>query len=377
MKTLVAGFGCVLLGLASLPMVHADDPKEAAAAWNQSVEKGIAFLRTSQAEDGSFSGDLNIGITGIVVTALLKTGKVDQHDPMIAKALKYIERLRNAKEGHIAGNNPKQQLKNYVTAVNIMALAAANTDGRYAADVAAGAKFLIGLQWDEDEGKSSKDVFYGGFGYDSKNRPDLSNSSFALEALQAAAIPQDSPAYKKATLYISRCQNLKGEYQDQPWAGKVNDGSFIYSPLETKANADPNNANPGPGYASMTYAGIKSMIYAGVDKNDRRVQEALNWIKKNYSVEKNVGMPKGREKQGLYYSYHTMAKCLSVVGLDTIETPDGVKHDWRKELTLQLAKTQRPDGSWINEKDQARWMEGDPNLVTAYALLALSYSQPK
>jgi squalene-hopene/tetraprenyl-beta-curcumene cyclase len=203
----------------------------------------------------------------------------------------------------------------------------------------------------------------------------MSNTGFAIEALQAAGVPQDNPAYQKATLFISRSQNLKGEYQDQPWAGTFNDGSFIYSPLETKSNTDPSNSGPGPGYASMTYAGIKSMIYAGVDKNDRRVQEALNWIKKNYSVEINVGMPKGREKQGLFYSYHTMAKALTVAGLDTVDTPDGVKHDWRKELTMQLAKTQRPDGSWVNEMD--RWMEGDPNLVTAYALLALSYSKPK
>jgi squalene-hopene/tetraprenyl-beta-curcumene cyclase len=31
------------------------------------------------------------------------------------------------------------------------------------------------------------------------------------------------------------------------------------------------------------------------------------------------------------------------------------------------------DGSWVNENP--RWMEGDPNLVTAYALLALAYCQ--
>jgi len=30
---------------------------------------------------------------------------------------------------------------------------------------------------------------------------------------------------------------------------------------------------------------------------------------------------------------------------------------------------QRPDGSWVNEAD--RWMEGDPNLVTAYSVIAL------
>ncbi len=112
------------------------------------------------------------------------------------------------------------------------------------------------------------------------------------------------------------------------------------------------------------------MIYAGVDKNDRRVQEALKWVKKNYSMEVNAGMPAGREKHGLYYGYNTMTKCFKVLGLDVIEDNQGVKHNWREDLINQLAKTQKSDGSWINDQD--RWMEGDANLVTAYALLAIS-----
>jgi squalene-hopene/tetraprenyl-beta-curcumene cyclase len=40
-------------------------------------------------------------------------------------------------------------------------------------------------------------------------------------------------------------------------------------------------------------------------------------------------------------------------------------------LIAALAKRQKPDGSWVNEND--RWMEGDPNLTTGYALMALSY----
>jgi squalene-hopene/tetraprenyl-beta-curcumene cyclase len=45
--------------------------------------------------------------------------------------------------------------------------------------------------------------------------------------------------------------------------------------------------------------------------------------------------------------------------------------DWRKDLVTQLTKEQRPDGSWMN--DNRQWMENDPNLCTAFALLALSY----
>src|SRR5258708_11117777 len=54
----------------------------------------------------------------------------------------------------------------------------------------------------------------GGFGYDSKNRPDMSNSGFALEALAAAGVKQDNPAFKKATVFLSRSQNLKGRSEE-------------------------------------------------------------------------------------------------------------------------------------------------------------------
>ena len=46
-----------------------------------------------------------------------------------------------------------------------------------------------------------------------------------------------------------------------------------------------------------------------------------------------------------------------------------------RELVDELAARQQPNGSWTNPK--SRWLEGDPNLVTAYVLLALSYCRPK
>jgi squalene-hopene/tetraprenyl-beta-curcumene cyclase len=64
-----------------------------------------------------------------------------------------------------------------------------------------------------------------------------------------------------------------------------------------------------------------------------------------------------------------------VLGVEEIEDAKGVKHNWRSELIEELAKRQKPDGSWVNEDNQ--WMEGDPNLATAFALLALSHCQPK
>jgi squalene-hopene/tetraprenyl-beta-curcumene cyclase len=117
----------------------------------------------------------------------------------------------------------------------------------------------------------------------------------------------------------------------------------------------------------MTYAGLKSMIYAGVGPDDPRVKAAVSWIKKNYGLDSNPGMGNA----GLYYYYHTFAKALDAMGMPTLVDDDGNAHDWRAELIAKLAEMQRPNGSWINDND--RWLEGEANLVTGYALLAISY----
>ncbi len=349
------------------------DPKE----WDRVVDRAIAYLKSTQEAEGSWSSKASPGVTGIVVTGMLETGKVTRDDPSIKKALKYIEGLVNREAGHIAGKNPRVGLQNYVTCVNVMALVAADKDS-YKAVVGDATKFLKKLQWDEGEGKNDKDDFYGGAGYDSKSRPDLSNTQFFIDALIAAGVPRDDPALQKALIFVSRCQNLKGEHNDQKWAGKINDGSFVYSAAgggSTKVTDDPTADGSLPGYGSMTYAGIKSMIYCGLPKNDERIKKAWEWIQKHYTVERNPGMPGVRAEWGLFYYYHTMAKTLSVMGVDEVVDAKGDKHDWRADITAALAKRQKDNGSFINEKE--RWMEGDANMVTGYALMALSYCKPR
>ena len=244
------------------------------------------------------------------------------------------------------------QLQNYVTSVNVMALVAANRDDKYKAVIGDAVEFLKKLQWDEDEGKDRKDDFYGGAGYDSKSRPDLSNTQFFLDALKAAGVPKDDPAFKKALVFVSRCQNLKGEHNDQPWAGKINDGSFIYTRGRRRRDQGRTTLPDGglPGYGSMTYAGIKSMIYCGVAKDDPRIKKALRVDPEElHASTPTPACPRSARQRGLYYYYHTMAKCLDALGVDDVVDAKGVKHDWRADITAALAKRQRPDGSWVND----------------------------
>jgi squalene-hopene/tetraprenyl-beta-curcumene cyclase len=313
-----------------------------------------------------------------VLTGLLTTG-TPAADPAAAKALTYIESLVNEKQGHIAGNDPGANLINYKTSINVMALVAAGQADKYRPVVGNAVKYLKEYQWDDSHGKAGDSDYYGGAGYaGDKSRPDLSNTAFFLEALKQAGTGSDDPAFKKAAVFVSRCQNLKGEHNPAAWAAKTDDGSFIY----TGANGGENRRTDGDGtktdlggYGSMTYAGVKSLIYAGVGKDDPRVKKAVEWIGKNYTLDANPGMPQANSQRGLFYYYHTFAKAMTALGADEFVDAAGVKHNWRADLYAALAKRQQPDGSWSNPTD--RWMEGDPVLVTGYALMALSHCKPK
>jgi len=327
-------------------------------------DKAINYLRSSQAEDGSWTSPMAPGLTGLVVSGALENG-VKRDDPMAQKALKHL--LSHVQpDGGIYFK--KSNYRNYETCIIILALQTANADGKYSDVIAKADKFIRQQQWDEEEDKDKTDPYYGGAGYGGSSRPDMSNTHYLVEALHAAGAGAEDPALQKALVFISRSQNLESDKNDTPFGAKINDGGFYYTPTGGGSSAAGREANGGlRSYGSMTYAGLKSLLYAGVDKNDPRVKAAYTWIQKHYTVEENPGL----EQQGLYYYLHTFAKALDAMEVAEVEDRDGKKHDWRQDLTAFLAKEQRENGSWVN--DERKWNEGDPNLSTAFALLALSH----
>jgi squalene-hopene/tetraprenyl-beta-curcumene cyclase len=105
------------------------------------------------------------------------------------------------------------------------------------------------------------------------------------------------------------------------------------------------------------------------------VKKAWDWIRRYYTLDSNPNMPDKQSKEGLYYFYHAFARALKAWGEPVITDSDGKPHDWRLELCDRLIEQQRPDGSWVNSDD--RFAEGDPDLVTAYAILAIQTALEK
>lgn len=334
----------------------------------ETVGRALRFLDSQQAEDGSFSSHAGTGPTSMVVSAMLRHGRNVKH-PVVGRGLQFI--LSNLREdGGIYAE--KSIHRNYETALAVVALSDAS-NGKYQNEIAAADKFLRRLQWDEGEKKEKDDMSYGGAGYGSHTRPDLSNTSFMIDALKAAGAEAGDPDLEKALAFVTRCQNHESATNKTAFATSgPKDGGFFYTAAaggESKAGQLESSPNGLRSYGSMTYAGLKSLLYAGVKKDDSRVKAAISYLQKHYDLESNPGM--GAE--GLYYYYHLFAKALRAVGEPTFKSEDGTQHDWRVELIDELASRQLDNGSWLNQGSD-RWMEGDPNLVTAYALLALSYT---
>ena len=101
--------------------------------------------------------------------------------------------------------------------------------------------------------------------------------------MKATGEPADSEAIRKAMIFVSRCQNLPSEHNGMDFAKKAapgDEGGMIYSPAnggETKVVTErlPDESVDGAGeepqgglrsYASMTYAGLKSFLYAAFQR---------------------------------------------------------------------------------------------------------------
>ena len=325
--TLAAALGTAAFGQTTVTAV----PGEAAASKYASIsqeilraiEKGNEYLKSKQNPEGYWAQPSYPALTALAVTAYMRD-PANQGKPIpeyIRKGYDFV--LKSQKED---GSIFNRGMSSYNTAVCMMALLAANKE-EYAPAILKGRAYLIKQQ----NHFAPDNPYNGGIGYGDKKAPpiaDLSNTSLALEAI-----------------YYSQKLAKDGKYGEQP-------------DLDWNAATEFINR-------CMTYAGMQSLIYANVDKNDPRVKLALKWLENSYNLDENPGMG----IQGLYYYYQAMSKALSAMGIDTLTLEDGRKVDWRDELANKLISIQKSDGSWVNTNN--RWWEADPVLVTSYCVLAL------
>lgn len=350
----------------------------------ESLTRGGEFLLQRQEDNGSWLHQP--AITALACIALHEAPHLRERQDVMDAVMEgrdFI--LANVREdGAIAAE--KEKHVNYTTSLSLIALAVLDQpDDR---DVILDARqFLIDMQLDEDHPDHPTDddnPFYGGIGYGSAGpeKPDISNTQWALEAIymtrdfakDTEQSREEELAWGKALNFLEAVQNVP-EDADSTWVVSDReedhmDGGFIYKPDESKVNEKLREqgieAEGLRSYGSMTYAGLKSMIYAELDKNDYRVEAAVDWARKHYTLDENPVMG----PEGHFYYLQTFAKAMDAYGAETIDTADEGERNWREDLIRKLLKFQKEDGQWQNDKS-GRWMESIPDLVTAYAMIAM------
>lgn len=407
MKTPVLTILCLLAGFVSLPVVaqspQAEWPASEAVRYASirqeilhAIHKGNSYLKSKQASDGTWGETAYPAMTALPVTAAMRApGQIGKPIPEYLK--KSYEFILNSQQED--GSIFNMGLASYNTSVCMMALLAADNPA-YDRPLLKARAFLIKQQ----EHFAPDSPYYGGIGYGGSDGPpiaDLSNTSMALEAIYYSRHlaqdgrygPQPELNWEAAAAFVARCQQDPAKTQDPTQAG-----GFMYRPAGSTPQAGAGRRRgPKPGarnggqsspatkhnrgegygrgrqqaaasaaaYGSMTYAGMQSLIYANLGKNDQRVQAALRWMANNYTVEENPGMG----DQGLYYYYQAIAKALNAAQIDMLNLADGTQADWRYDLADKLLSLQKADGSWVNTNN--RWWEADPIIVTSYTILAL------
>lgn len=357
----------------------------------QMRDRAAAFLLSQQDAD---TGGWNVrpdgpnlpAITGLVLLGMTADEAFSQRDQATGRALdrgyEYVFAMQQ-NDGGIYD----RILPQYNTAISLAALARRDTQ-RADAAVKKALGFLRGMQYSEVAPEEELRVqqehpFYGGVGYGSHGRPDNSNLHMFMWALQEAGVPGDDPAVRRALVFLERTQ-MDDRINDMEYADRSRQGGFVYatSPSgeamgqgESKAAMIEETLDDGTkisrlrAYGSMTYAGFKSYVYADLAADDLRVTAAREWISRNYTLEHNPGL--GAE--GTYYFLLTFARALDAFGEPSLEVvnADGSTREanWADDLVDRLAELQQPDGSFRSVND--RWMESDPVLITAYAMVAL------
>jgi hypothetical protein len=333
----------VAAGFASAPM--AAEPGVTADQVERAIKDGVSFLKSKQNNDGSWNDvdpQSHGGTTALVTLALLAAGET-KDSRAVARALDHLRRFKAADLGRV-----------YSVSLQTMAFAAADPD-RFRVEITANVFWLEQAQIQPGDGRG----WAGSWTYDEAKRVpgDNSNSHFALMALNAASevgVKVDAKTWALARNYWVSSQRM--------------DGGFTYQPDA-----------PSPVTASMTCAGVSSLIITGLKRYQGRetiageriqncgkgvanlpVEKGIDWLAAHFHVGMNFPRANGQWKY--YYLY----------GLERTGRLAGVRffgdHDWYREGAEMLVHDQKPFGPWQGSDAY----ESEPVLATSFALLFLA-----
>ena len=293
----------------------------------EAIAKGISWLRSHQYANGSWLNDP--AVTSMAVLTMLNWD-YDESDSVVSDGIAYIRSYINP-DGSVYSNIARST---YYTSIAILPLVATHNSS-YESEIERMREWLIDLQWDESciyGGVNTSSWYYGGWGYGSSGRPDLSNTQWAIMGLKAAdnelGLTAVSTYNKCADWFLARCRNA--------------DGGSAYTPGDSSIH-------------TMTAASVWSYALCGRGSS-AEAAGGIQWLTDHYSLTNNDGWGYWSE----YYYKVTLAKALTMTHKTMLGT-----HDWYAELSQKLIDEQYAGGNWPDTG-----MMGS-EMSTAWAIMAL------
>lgn len=361
----------------------------------QAIASGVDFLIARQSEDGAWRSDVyatfkdGTALTPFAITTLQEAQDAGVRTPRLEVALKkgiaWLARL-SKRDGTIDPGPDGFDYPLYTATLAIKAYSHVSAhDFLVARD--GWVKYLKERQLTEKLGWKPDDKQYGGWGYcrviPKKPEPNviapsliesnLSATVFALDTLKTAGELDETTAVN-ADWFVRHCQNEDGGFH------------FIYDdPTRNKAGMATTDPQTFYSYGSTTADGVRALSITEPIRERAKFDPAkpgvftfgnptpwvkgAQWLQKNFDAATHPGKyVKAHEpnREAVYYYYAaSVAKAFRV---SQLTLPD--ERDWADELSRELIRRQKPDGSWVNPVELVR--ENDPIVATCSAISALA-----
>ncbi len=342
-------------------------PEPTPAPADSPLARGLRFLASQQAPDGSFpSATYGLLGSGHSLTPLVLLSFLDAapHEPtaqaaVVERGLTFLDgAAANHPEGALGFSGPAADYPVYASAMAVLA-AARSRGPRTLGGLERTLEWLRGQQLSSARGWSEH-VALGGWPMGSRVAPsppraghvDLSMTRRTLQAFAASGNPLDDASRTEALAFVERAQ--------------VDSGGFVYSPVTPQLN----KAGEWTGYGTATCDGILALSALGVVDSDPRITRALTFLRSIHRLDRNPGLD-GAPMEAFAPAMKGYYRAASAAVFSTHGWPEG-----GAEAMVQAVLTdQEPDRAWRSTETLQK--EDDPIVSTAFALQALAASLPE
>lgn len=344
---------CVVLGQVSYLQAQQTEPTPQAV--REAIQKGIEFLKRSQDnQKGHWErfnaapiqlGDYSGGVTALATLALLESG-VDPKEPFMKKALDYLEQL------------PPR--KTYVASLQAIALVQADSV-RYGPKVREIIDWLVSVA----DGSQNGTMLAWGYPMGGVNRPDHSNTQYAVLALReahAAGINVKPEVWAKVKKMYLASQNasggwgytIEGDGGERLTMTSAGVCGLLICDMSMPIIKGPPDANGEYPNCGQRDADLEKAIERGL----RQIGNKFN-IDIGRNVFEGTSFP--------YYNIYGIERAGRFSGMRFFSR-GGLLIDWYRMGVKTLLGIQNQAGKWESRLN----IDGDPVLATSFSLLFLA-----